>query len=951
MRVHIQIKARIVVGIILTMLLFSSVSVDAKRAKPKAQTPTSPLGQFVAKDNIGEVYSKVIVNLKKDVVYADGVKTDLQEVLGISESKENKLLDASPKKVINFVEKNTVGEAEKLSENKVVITNNFQTNRLLATVEKIENTYGAIRVAKGITAYMLKYESPEDTKEAYEKLVDEYGEGKIFYDEIFNLQDAEYNGEEEKDDEQANDFQKKIEICENEENDIKTQAVVNYTSDGCVDTAKTMGLYSINQQINSSKYANNEVFVAILDSGLTYTTNPTCEIGIKLRDKVKEEWCYDYTGLSYMGDGNGHGTQVSSVIAYNTPDNVKYCVFRVADSNGSVSMLNAFAALEQAYVLDIDIVNCSFGSARKLGEECNKLYDSIFKKLYEKGTIVCCAAGNDNNHRVSEYNGVTYEYDTSADYCVPANSDYVLCISALDATAGNLFSKAAYTNTGNTVDYSAIGTNVYVYTKDSKESWNSGTSFSTPLVAAEFAMIKTCMDSFKTIPEIKSFYDLYLNPYSVAADSTIYGAGYFDITGGRLCLDNHSKCCGLWYYIDGSSSDLGVPHKLTIDFNGGKGYGNTNTSTALWTDKFTRNYTCGSEICFASAYTYQPEANGWIQFGETEKAGSGTATEPYIPYREGYMFVGWKCSGIGAVHKRIYYINEKYTETWWYNGTDTEDVTLTAQWMPKNLYNTLVINPDGGEMYKDDSIISSSLVINYRMGEYRVLCDSNNPGCFNGKIVGEPRRTGYTFDGWISDMGSGSVHKIINQSAYFTNEFYGFYETRYAYAYLSAQLQDTSASIRAKWIPNIYIVNLKLDNTNTIASHRVTYDKAYGSILDIIPEKEGYTFDGWYTSRSGGKKVTAKTLVQTAKDHDLYPHWIANTYKVTLKANKTSNIFSNNVTYGDVYGDMLKYTLSKEGYTFDGWYTELEGGKKITPTTKVTTAKNHNLYPHWKVNE
>lgn len=59
---------------------------------------------------------------------------------------------------------------------------------------------------------------------------------------------------------------------------------------------------------------------------------------------------------------------------------------------------------------------------------------------------------------------------------------------------------------------------------------------------------------------------------------------------------------------------------------------------------------------FASAYGYQSgDSNGWVGFGNTgSDRGSGTLTDPYRPYREGYIFAGWKCSGYGAINKRSF---------------------------------------------------------------------------------------------------------------------------------------------------------------------------------------------------------------------------------------------------------------------------------------------------------
>ena len=55
------------------------------------------------------------------------------------------------------------------------------------------------------------------------------------------------------------------------------------------------------------------------------------------------------------------------------------------------------------------------------------------------------------------------------------------------------------------------------------------------------------------------------------------------------------------------------------------------------------------------------------------------------------------------------------------------------------------------------------------------------------------------------------------------------------------------------------------------SSKTVTVGGTYGSLP--TPTRDGYTFDGWYTSESGGSKVTASTKVSKSTSHTLYAHW------------------------------------------------------------------------------
>ena len=50
------------------------------------------------------------------------------------------------------------------------------------------------------------------------------------------------------------------------------------------------------------------------------------------------------------------------------------------------------------------------------------------------------------------------------------------------------------------------------------------------------------------------------------------------------------------------------------------------------------------------------------------------------------------------------------------------------------------------------------------------------------------------------------------------------------------------------------------------------------------------------------------------------------------------------------YIDLPNPAPTKEGYTFEGWYTGLNGGSRVFPTTNVTTTSDHKLYAHWKEN-
>jgi hypothetical protein len=60
--------------------------------------------------------------------------------------------------------------------------------------------------------------------------------------------------------------------------------------------------------------------------------------------------------------------------------------------------------------------------------------------------------------------------------------------------------------------------------------------------------------------------------------------------------------------------------------------------------------------------------------------------------------------------------------------------------------------------------------------------------------------------------------------------------------------KDEDHTLYAKWTANEYTVTFNPGEGGTVSptSKLVTFDANYGELP--TPEKEGYTFDGWYTA-------------------------------------------------------------------------------------------------------
>lgn len=120
----------------------------------------------------------------------------------------------------------------------------------------------------------------------------------------------------------------------------------------------------------------------------------------------------------------------------------------------------------------------------------------------------------------------------------------------------------------------------------------------------------------------------------------------------------------------------------------------------------------------------------------------------------------------------------------------------------------------------------------------------------------------------------------------------------------------------------------------TVTTAEVTFDAQNGEEVDPIyqvegdvialPEgvREGYTFDGWYTNPNGegGDKFDSYTM--TAEGANLFAHWTANKYKITLNLDggemeKTEV----EVTYDSLYNLGIP-TNPNTTKVFVGWFSE-----------------------------
>lgn len=220
-----------------------------------------------------------------------------------------------------------------------------------------------------------------------------------------------------------------------------------------------------------------------------------------------------------------------------------------------------------------------------------------------------------------------------------------------------------------------------------------------------------------------------------------------------------------------------------------------------------------------------------------------------------------------------------------------------------------------------------SVTVTYDAGSGSITGDANvkyNLGTEYGKKLAT--RTGYTFMGWYTKA-NGSGTKVLKTDIV-TDE-----KEHTLYAYWSNKAITIALDPRS--------------GTLSERSIKAEYDKEYGTLP--TPKRKGYTFEGWYTSASGGDRVTESSVCKDEKDATLYARWANQQFNVYFNSNGGSCSTNNKtVTYNNSYGDLPSAT--RTGYTFAGWYTESSGGRNVNQNTTYTDINDTTLYAHWNKN-
>lgn len=280
---------------------------------------------------------------------------------------------------------------------------------------------------------------------------------------------------------------------------------------------------------------------------------------------------------------------------------------------------------------------------------------------------------------------------------------------------------------------------------------------------------------------------------------------------------------------------------------------------------------------------------------------------PADPTREGYVFMGWSQSRGSSIPVGK-------------GDTFFSSQTLYPIWMPEGGYAVrFSLNEDGaGAVFETRHTNLHAQLEQWPDTPVR-------PG------------TGRIFSGWYTSPTGGS--RLAND-----HRFYG----------------DTS--LYAHWIERgsapagSYVITFD-PNGGTGGSVLITERNGRLAFLPYNdPVRAEYTFDGWFTEKTGGTAVNT-TIVFTA-DTTVYAHWTPEggtppgpddpkTYTVTFDPNGGAG--GGVLTTGtDGKLAALPPDPARNGYLFGGWFTARDGGTRVTVSTVFQA--DTTVFAHWSEN-
>lgn len=344
------------------------------------------------------------------------------------------------------------------------------------------------------------------------------------------------------------------------------------------------------------------------------------------------------------------------------------------------------------------------------------------------------------------------------------------------------------------------------------------------------------------------------------------------------------------------------------------------------------------------------------------------------PSKSGYIFAGWTITGYDSTtsgHNTATWSGEKGTSYKNLTATDGSTITLYAQWkIHTHKLKVYVSNENadgsfGSEWLWQDKILEYNTPYSYT-------------GYLNDTVYQQISTSGTMYDSDIT-IHLKAMRKTFNQklTVYYEQPDGSFdagtVVINKAYRYGQTVCWNRNADVRYKagnisWtVAGANVKELKIYRqqykitVNGADKHTTTKGTGtyrYGYELWITAEVEaGYHFINWNMDSS----LTESSMkIEVTGDKTYTAYVEANKYLITYNLNKPARASSTpklntQNTWEYEYNSKILYMPDKTttlltGWTFEGWYTEADGGTKIKVGDIYKWIGNITLYAHWTEN-
>ena len=290
----------------------------------------------------------------------------------------------------------------------------------------------------------------------------------------------------------------------------------------------------------------------------------------------------------------------------------------------------------------------------------------------------------------------------------------------------------------------------------------------------------------------------------------------------------------------------------------------------------------------------------------------GSLSLPTSLTKDGYTFAGWydndtfdgeKIDSIEFNGNSVSYNNTALENT---DSTDElQEIVFYAKWSA-NSYN-VTLNTQGGSFSK-----ASDNVTSHTFEKSEILPTSVT-------------KEGYTFAGWYDNKECAGA----------------------ALEQISATLAK-EVTYYAKWIPKEYKVTLYTNEGKIHSGNVAAYTYGVTKTLPDDISRTGCTFAGWYDNKSFKGTAVTEISDKTFGDVTYYAKWIPNTYHISYVTNDGKINEKYPMVYSYNTKTVLPTSVTKDGYTFAGWYDNAELSGERVESISVNDFGNKTYYAKWE---